>query len=143
MSADIVEAANPRLLPPLTDAYRPFLTGGGQGQLLIQRCDSCDRWVHPPVAACPTCDGPLVAQPVSGKATIFTYTLNTQKFHPDQVPPNLIAIVVLDEQDDLRVITNIVDATFEDLSIGMPVEVLFERHGEIFYPLFRPARSPS
>jgi uncharacterized OB-fold protein len=95
------------------------------------------------VAACPTCDGPLVPEPVSGKATIFTYTLNTQKFHPDQVPPNLIAIVVLDEQDDLRLVTNIVDATFEDLSIGMPVEVLFERHGEVFYPLFRPARSES
>jgi uncharacterized OB-fold protein len=143
MSATIVDAATPRMLPKLTDTNRAFLTGGAEGQLLIQRCGSCDRWVHPPTDSCPTCAGPLVAEPVSGRGTVFTYTLNFQKFHPDQEPPDLIAIVVLDEQDDLRLVTDLVETTIEDVSIGMPVEVLFERHGEIYYPIFRPVGSGS
>jgi uncharacterized OB-fold protein len=141
MAATIIEPEVSRMLPALTDENRAFYTGGADGRLLITRCDACDRWVHPPTATCATCGGPLRPEPVSGKATVFTYTLNTQKFHPEHQTPNLIAIVVLDEQDDLRVITNIVGAGIEDLSIGLPVQVLFERHGEIFYPVFEPTRS--
>jgi uncharacterized protein len=141
MSAAIIDPVGPRLLPAVTDENRAFFTGGAEGRLMIQRCASCRRWVHPCTALCPACDGPLVAEPVSGSGTVFTYTLNSQQFHPDQVPPNLIAIVVLDEQDDLRLVTNIVDASIDDLSIGMPVEVCFERHGEVFYPVFRIVRS--
>jgi uncharacterized protein len=141
MNPTILEPTASRMLPALTDVNRDFFTGGATGQLLIQHCASCDRWIHPPTSACPTCDGPLEAKPVSGRGTVFTYTLNLQKFHPEHETPNLIAIVVLDEQDDLRVVTNIVGATVEDVSIGMPVEVAFERHGEIFYPVFEPLRS--
>jgi uncharacterized protein len=141
MGATIIEPEVSRMLPALTEENRAFYTGGAGGQLLITRCQACRRWVHPPAAACAACGGALRPEPVSGKATIFTYTLNAQKFHPEHQTPNLIAIVVLDEQDDLRVVTNIVGATVEDLSIGMPVQVLFENHGEIFYPVFEPARS--
>jgi uncharacterized OB-fold protein len=73
---------------------------------------------------------------VSGRGTIYTFTLNTQKFHPEHHTPNLIALVLLDEQDDLRVVTNIVNATEDDLAIGLPVRVLFEHHGDVYYPVF-------
>jgi uncharacterized OB-fold protein len=141
MAATIIEPEASRMLPELTDENRGFYTGGADGQLLIQRCATDGRWIHPPVAACPTCGGALHDEPVSGKGTIFTFTLNLQKFHPDHQPPNLVALVALDEQDDLRIITNIVGATVENLWCGMPVQVLFERHGEVFYPVFEPTRS--
>jgi uncharacterized OB-fold protein len=128
----------PRILPTLNDRNRPFWTGGANGQLLIQRCTACGRWVHPPVDACPSCGGALVAEAVSGHGTIFTFTVNEQQFHPDVAPPYVIAIVVLDEQDDLRLPTNIVDAEPESLEIGMPVHVQFEQHGEVFVPVFTP-----
>ena len=53
--------------------------------------------------------------------------------------PYSLAIVELEEQSGLRMLTNIVDCPFEALSIGMPVEVTFEdRDGQVV-PQFRPA----
>ncbi len=127
------------MLPELRDATRPFWTGGADGQLLIQHCAACERWVHPPVDACPTCGGSLEARPVSGHGTVFTFTVNEQQFHPDVLPPNIIAIVVLDEQDDLRLPTNIIGCEEDDLAIGMRVRVVFERNGDVYVPLFEPA----
>jgi uncharacterized OB-fold protein len=138
-AARVVEAALPRMLPTLTPQNRAFWTGGATGQLLIQRCSSCGRWVHPPDDRCGACGGELRPEPVSGRGTVFTYTVNMHQFHPDVPPPNLIAIVELIEQDDLRIPTDIVDCAPAALHGGLPVRVLFERHGEIYYPLFEPA----
>jgi uncharacterized protein len=130
-----------RTLPALTDANRAYWTGGADGALLVQRCASCRRWIHPPVdGACDRCGGALAPEPVSGLGTIFTFTENHQQFHPDVAPPYVIAIVVLDEQDDLRVVTNIVNADVDDLACGVAVRVLFEEHGDVFVPLFEPVQ---
>lgn len=127
------------MLPTLNDANRPFWTGGADGQLLIAYCDSCERWVHPPVETCPTCTGTLGVKPVSGLGTLFTFTVNEQPFNPDVAPPYNIAIVVLDEQDDLRIPTGIVGCDDADLTVGMRVKVAFEPNGEVHVPLFEPA----
>jgi uncharacterized protein len=128
----------PRILPPLTDLNRPFWTGGADGALLIQRCVDCRRWTHPPAEQCPACGGRLVPEAVSGTGTVFTFTENFQQFHPDVPPPYLIGIVVLDEQDDLRIPTNLVHCEPSEIECGTPVRVLFERHGAYFVPLFEP-----
>ena len=138
--AGTVEPTAPRPLPArLGDRNRPFWTGGLDGELRIQFCVSCDRWVHPPMATCPTCDGTLEARPVSGRGTVLTFTINEQPFHPDVEPPYNIAVVVLDEQDDLRLVTNIVHCDLDAIEIDMPVQVVFEIHDEIAVPLFEPA----
>jgi len=133
-----VDASAPRMLPPITDVNRPFWTGGERGQLLIQRCESCRRWVHPPSTTTHECGGALVPEPVSGTGTIFTFTVNEQPFHPDVPPPYVIAIIVLDEQDDLRLPTNIVHCDPAALECGQPVRVVFEPNGELHVPVFEP-----
>lgn len=143
MDAAMIEGAVPRMLPKLTAQNRAFWTSGSTGQLLIMRCRACARWAHPPDGACASCGGALAPEAVSGKGTVFTFTVNNHQFHPDVPAPNLIAIVQLEEQDDLRIITNLVGCDGDALRCGLPVEVLFERHGEIFYPLFQPVRSAS
>ena len=102
--ADLTDA--PRAIPPLDDVNRPFWTGGRDGQLLILRCDDCKQWVHPPVAECPSCGGALHAEPVSGRATVFTFTVNHHPFNPAVPVPYAVGIVELEEQADLRVVTN-------------------------------------
>jgi uncharacterized OB-fold protein len=134
-----LEPTAPRSLPALTDATRAFWTGGTNGQLLIQFCTSCERWRHPPAERCVDCGGALEARPVSGRGTVFTFTVNEQQFNPEVPPPYTIAIVVLEEQDDLRLPTNLVRCKEDELAIGMPVKVLFEQHGDIAVPLFEPA----
>ncbi len=141
MDDRVLEATTPRILPPLTDVDRPFWTGGRDGALLIQRCVGCRRWVHPPTdEGCPDCGGELAYEPVSGNGTVFAFTVNHQQFHPDVPPPYVIAIVELDEQEDLRLPTNLVDVDPDALECGMPVQVRFEHNGEVYLPVFAPDR---
>jgi uncharacterized OB-fold protein len=128
-----------RIPPSVTDATRPFWTGGAHGQLLILWCGACGRWVHPPRRSCPGCGGALEPRAVSGRGTVFTFTINRQAFRPDVPVPYVIAIVELEEQSGLRFTTNIVGCDPEQVRIGMPVTVGFEQAGETWVPVFRPA----
>ena len=128
----------PRILPALDDANRAFWTGGADGRLVLERCDACDRWQHPPTGTCERCGGTTSSAPASGRGTVFTYTVNHQQYHPEVPPPYVIAIVELDEQPDLRIVANIVDCAEPELRIGLPVEVGFEAHGEHHVPVFAP-----
>ncbi|KMV23218.1 DNA-binding protein [Mycobacterium heckeshornense] len=114
-----------------------------EGRLLIEHCDSCPRWVHPPSAQCPRCGGPLLARPVSGRGTVLTYTVNFHPYNPAVPTPYVIAIVELAEQPGLRLATNIVDCEPDSVVCGMPVEVQFEQQGTgadaVFVPVFAPA----
>ncbi len=142
MANDAPPETPARMLPALNDHNRAFWTGGADGELLIAWCAACERWVQPPVVACRDCDGPLVARAVSGRGTVFTYTVNYQPFMSTVPVPYVIAIVELDEQSDLRIATNIVDCEPNSVSVGLPVEVRFEHHhvdgDSIYFPVFTP-----
>lgn len=128
-----------RTLPKLSSETAPFWTGGENGKLLISRCADCERYIHPPSPICPHCKSRDVsAQPVSGRATVATYTVNHHPWTPDQPVPYVIAVVELEEQDKLYVTTNIVECDPDDVSIGMRVKVRFERQEEIYVPVFVP-----
>jgi uncharacterized protein len=129
-----------RPLPALTVDNRSFWTGGQQGQLLIYRCSACGYFVHPPVRYCPQCDSRKVRpEPVSGKARVATFTINHQRWEPELEVPYVMALVELDEQPDLRLVTNIVGCHPEEVTIGMAVQVTFEQAEEVWIPLFTPA----
>ena len=146
MAEDAPPAIPARMIPRRSEKNRAFWTGGGDGQLLITRCSRCALWVHPPAADCPDCAGTLVAHPVSGLGTVFTYTVNYQTFNPAVPVPYVIAIVELAEQDDLRIASNIVDCEPDSVYVGQPVEVRFERQdtdqGSAFVPVFAPRAQP-
>lgn len=101
------------------------------------------RWVHPPTGTCRECGGPLVARPVSGRGTVFTYTVNMHAYNPAVPTPYVIAIVELAEQQDLRLAANIVGCEPDSVVCGMAVVVGFEQQGSggdaAFIPVFSPA----
>ena len=76
---------------------------------------------------------------MSGRATVVSYTINYQKWHPMMEVPFVLAIVELEEQAGLNLTTNIINTPVESVTIGMPVKVVFEDCGEVFVPLFEPA----
>jgi uncharacterized OB-fold protein len=76
---------------------------------------------------------------VSGRATVMTFTLNHQPWVPAPDHPYAIAIVELEEQEGLRLTTNVVNCPAEEVRIGMPVRVVFEQHDDVWVPLFEPA----
>ena len=129
-----------RVLPRLDDETGFFWTSGKDGKLRILRCEACRYLVHPPAPVCPQCFGrALSPDALSGRATVATFTVN---HHPwdGSTEPWVVALVELDEQPDVRLMTNIVGIDPEEVAIGMPVQVVFEDHDPVFVPLFEPAR---
>ena len=76
---------------------------------------------------------------MSGRARVATFTVNHQPWYPGMDPPYVIAIVEIEEQADVRLMTNIVSCDVEDVKIGMPVTVRFEHQDDVWIPLFEPA----
>lgn len=128
-----------RILPAIDPDSRPYWTGGANGRLLIARCADCAYYVHPPAPFCPRCESRAVApEQVSGRGTVFSYTINHKAWVPGLAVPYVLALVAIDEQDDVRLVSNIVGCPPEDVTFGMAVEVLFEPCEDLWVPLFRP-----
>ena len=70
----------------------------------------------------------------------MAYTCNVQEWIPGS-EPYLIGLVAIDEQDNVRLTTNLVDVELDDVQDGMAVEVVFEQHDDVYLPLFRPVTS--
>ena len=129
----------PRPLPAINQDNQAFWTGGANDELLIYRCKDCSYYVHPPVNYCPSCEGRNVAaEAVSGQATIASFTINHKAWMPGLKTPYAVAMVSLNEQHDVRLVSNIVNCCVDDIHIGMPVEVFFEPQEELWIPLFQP-----
>jgi uncharacterized OB-fold protein len=120
-------AEMPRPLPIPTT--QPFWDGLAADEVRIQHCGACGTWVYYPRARCTNClSDDLRWEVVSGRGTVYSYTVARQATHPafEGEVPQLLAIVELDE--GVRLTTTIVDATPEQLRVGLPVEAHFD-HG--------------
>jgi uncharacterized OB-fold protein len=131
-------------MPVPDEVTKFFWDGVAVHELRIQRCQVCGHYIHYPKTICRYCQSrDLAGERVSGKATLYTWTIATQPFHPfwvDRVPYTL-ATVELVEQPRLMFLTQIVDCPEEELRAGMPLEVAFEALSpELTVPFFRPAR---
>ncbi|HVV38185.1 MAG TPA: OB-fold domain-containing protein [Acidimicrobiales bacterium] len=132
-----------RPLPELNFSNRGFWTSGEDGVLRIDSCGACGALVHPPAPICQVCRSRNRTQTaVSGNATVIGCTVNHQQWLPAFPPPYVIANVALDEDPSVRLTTNIVDCTPEDVHIGMRVAVKLEQHEDVWLPLFVPTGEP-
>lgn len=128
-----------RLLPRIDRDNEHFWTGGAAGELRFLRCTACGVYVHPPAPVCPRCLGrDLKPEPVSGRGSVFTFTVNHQQWNPTVPTPYVIALVQIDDQPDLRLTTHIVNCRPEDVHIGMRVRVTFSHEDDVWVPLFEP-----
>jgi len=98
-------------LPTPDRDSEPFWRSVRAGELRLQRCDACGAWRWPARAVCGRCqsfDATWTA--VSGMGRVASWVTTHQVFAPayrDAVPYDVVE-VVLDEQDDLRMIGNLV-----------------------------------
>jgi len=138
-----LEARNlPRAVPQLDLDTEAFWTGGREGKLLIHRCGDCGYYVHPPTSFCPSCESRSVTpEPVSGRGTILSMTVSHKQWLPGLQVPYIVAMVAIEEQDDVHLITNIEGAPIESVSIGDKVKEYFEQAQDVWVPLFRLAEA--
>lgn len=128
-----------RTLPVIDKDNRAYWTGGEHGRLMICRCGHCGFYVHPPVPFCPQCESSDVApEPVSGRGRIASFTVNNKVWVPGLPARYVLALVALDEQEDVRLVCNITHCDPDAVRFDMPVEVWFENHEDLWVPFFRP-----
>lgn len=110
-------------------------------QLLVDRCDDCGVWHHPPAPVCPACwSMSITPSPVSGSGTIhLAIFLHQGPPAPgvDYSTPYPLVTVELDEQPGLRFSGTVVGSPIEDVTIGRRVALVWlDRDGEPV-PAFR------
>lgn len=127
-----------QLPKPLIDSdSKPFWEGLKRHELLIQHCDECEQPIFYPRVLCPHCFSDKISwRQASGHGSIYSYTVVHRAFGPfsDQAP-YIVAIVELDE--GVRMMTRIIGDQ-ENVKIGVPVEVVYEKvDEEMVLPYFK------
>ena len=131
-----------RQVPTVQPETEFYWKGAAEGRLMLKSCADCGPF-FPPRPFCPACGGREVTEVrASGRATLDSYVINHMKA-PGYTPPFIVALVKLEEGP--RLMANIIDcpAEPEALTLDMPLEVAFERRGDLAVPQFRPAGEAS
>jgi uncharacterized OB-fold protein len=127
--------------PGITRDTSFFWDGVAQRKLLIQRCTGCKELRHPPSPMCRRCRSlDWDTLEACGRGTIYSFVLHYHPHIPPFEPGHPVAVIELEE--GTRLVTDLVGIAPEDVEIGLPVEVEFNRvDDELILPQFRP-RSP-
>ena len=134
-------------LERVPDYERGFWEGTRAGELRIQRCVDCGRFRHLPTPMCPECSSLEYAWTrVSGRGFVYSFVIVRHPVHraiqeKEQTPYN-VCVIELEEQEGLRVCSNVLHVAPEDISIDMPVRVTFMPavdDPDVALPVFLPA----
>ena len=115
-------------LPDLDDPLtQELFAGAARGELLIPRCEACDRWIWYPEERCPGCDGALTWSKTSGRGRLFSWAVVRRPFLPAfaEMVPFVTALVSLEEAPEVRIVTYVVDVDPADLAADLPLAVTF------------------
>jgi uncharacterized protein len=125
-------------LPRPTPVSEPFWDGCGRGELLFQRCKSCDEALFPPALQCRYCGAAALGWEASGgRGSAYSWSVVWRPQTSAFTVPYAAAIVDLDE--GYQVLTNIIGCDPAEIHLGMKLRVEFhEVGGNVYLPYFRP-----
>ncbi|MGE5594734.1 MAG: Zn-ribbon domain-containing OB-fold protein [Hyphomicrobiales bacterium] len=134
-------AAYTKPVPEPTPVTAPYWEAARQHRLCIQRSRKTGQYVFYPRAVSPFgADDVLEWVEVSGRGTVYTYTVARRPTGPQWANdgPYVIAIVELEEGPHLT--ANIIDCDPDQVRVGMPVTAAFQDvTPEVTLVQFRPA----
>jgi hypothetical protein len=130
----------------------PFWAGAARGVLVMPRCTTCGTLNACGESRCRRCDASTFAwEELSGNGTLFSWTVVRRPFLPQfaEMVPFVTGLVALAEDPHVRLATRVVDADPGQLTVDMPVTVVFRPlrfpgvEREVPAPLFTPAATTS
>ncbi|NIB41708.1 hypothetical protein HBA55_19035 [Pseudomaricurvus alkylphenolicus] len=132
-------------IPKVNEMTKGHWDGCKNHELRIQRCSCCETYCHPPQPMCAKCNSTAMEwHPVEGKGTVYSYII-CRNTSVGEFPargftyPYATVMIELDGVEGVRIASNLVDCELEDIKIGMPVSVVFEKiNDDITLPKFRP-----
>ena len=117
---------------PLPDTEDPrtaeYFAGAARGELVLPHCDSCSRLVWYPAKRCPSCGGTAFTwSPVEGRGRLYSWAVVRRAFLPafEAMVPFVTALVALDEDPAVRIVTYVVDCDPDSLVDGQPLDAVF------------------
>lgn len=126
--------------PKPTGLTADFYENCARGQLCFQRCDACRAWRHQPRHLCAACGSAQWSwQPSAGRGSIYSWTVTHQSPHPAFANDVPFAIVVVEMDEGVRLVSRLFDVDPQAIELGQRVAVeLVRLRDEIALPYFRP-----
>jgi len=116
-------------LPDLTDERTAeYFAAAARGELMLPRCDGCNQLVWYPEEECPHCGAhSFTWTRVSGRGRVFTWTVVRRAFLPafEEMVPFVTALISLEEDPAVRIVSYVVDCEPDALAADLPVEAVF------------------
>ena len=114
-----------------------FWEGVKAGRLLFQKCQDCGAIRQPPGPMCPRCQSlRWTTHESRGRGTVSAWIVSKHPTKPDE-NPRIVALV--DLEDGVRMISNLHDVAGGEVTLGMPVELIFAEVSADVLPQFRPS----
>ncbi len=132
--------AGTRFSPPESPASAPFWEATRAPRLVLQWCRSCERPIHFPREACPSCLGTeLEFRPASGDGVVHAATVVPKAANPTMVGRGAYVVALVALREGVRLLTNVFAPDPWAVAVGDPVVVAWEpladgRHLPIFVP---------
>jgi uncharacterized OB-fold protein len=128
-----------RPAPWITRDSSFFWEAAKRCELVAQRCTDCGKLRQPPRPMCPFCNSvEREEQMLSGQGTVYTWVMPRYPAIPGFEDGRIVVVINLAE--GIRMVSNLCDIAYEDVTREMSVEVFFEEVQDGFkIPLFRPA----
>ena len=113
--------------PAVTEETQPFWDAAAEGRLVVERCDACGADAFPPRGICRSCRsrGTGWAE-VTGPGTVYSFTVNHQRWLPDLEVPYAVVLVEFDDHPGVRVAGRLRGCAPDEATVGMTVDVGFE-----------------
>ena len=127
-----------RQQPPISPAAEPFWAATRERRLVIQWCRSCERAIHFPREACPTCLGTdLEFRPAEGTGTIYASSEMPAPGNAGMKGRTPFVVALVDLPEGVRLLSNVLGDGALDVAPGDPVQVAWEpladgRHLPVF-----------
>ncbi|MGW3668649.1 bifunctional MaoC family dehydratase N-terminal/OB-fold nucleic acid binding domain-containing protein [Streptomyces sp. NPDC005141] len=135
--ANTGEAKRRRPRPVINRDNAGFWEGVERHRLLIQRCTACRTLRFPWLPGCGACGSPDWDTVESGgEGTVYSYVVMHHPPFPAFDPPYAVGLIQLAE--GVRIVSNVVGVPHDQVRIGMPVRLEFQRYDEeLELPVFR------
>lgn len=95
-------------------------------ELVFQTCADCASPLWYPRTVCPLCLGTnLRLTPSSGRGAVYSFTTLHRAGHESRKEDVPYTVVLVDLEENVRIIGDLLEVSPADVYVGMPVEVAF------------------
>jgi hypothetical protein len=130
-------AGMPAPVPAADGLDTPYWEGTRRGELMVQRCGSCDTWQWGPEWLCHHCQSfDMQWRPIAGSGLIYSWERPWHPVHPALRGrgPYAAVLVELPAAGNIRMLGNLLGPADQAVEIGAAVEAVFEPHDDAALP---------